>query len=167
MMPAGRKGEAMGSYIRLADQGDLEEIKRIARLAYALYIPRIGREPAPMVADFSTSIDAGQLWVAGTSGEASRVMGFVVAFPRSDQCGGHWHLENVAVDPVAQGSGLGRMLIAHIEAIARMAGARAVELYTNAAMTENQRLYPRLGYVETSRGTEDGFDRVFYRKALD
>jgi ribosomal protein S18 acetylase RimI-like enzyme len=153
--------------IRMADQSDLADIQRIARLAYALYVPRIGREPAPMIADFAPSIDAGQLWVAATRGAVSRVMGFVVAFPRPDHRGGHWHLENVAVDPGAQGSGLGRMLIAHIETLARIAGARAVELYTNAAMTENQRLYPRLGYVETSRGTEDGFDRIFYRKALD
>ncbi len=53
-----------------------------------------------------------------------------------------------------------------LEALARQGGAAAVELYTNARMTENLQLYPRLGYAETGRRTEDGFDRVFFRKHL-
>lgn len=162
-MPAARPSARIGR----AEPGDIAAVKRIARAAYAHYVARIGREPAPMVDDFAAHLAAGQLWVARTAGASSRVVGFVVARP----CGGpgtsHWHLSNVAVDPKAQGSGLGGRLIAHVEATARAAGARAVELYTNARMTENQRLYPRLGYTETGRGTEDGFDRVFYRKELN
>ena len=143
--------------IRAAVPDDLDAIRQIARAAYAIYVARIGREPAPMVADFAASIAAGELWVAGMP-----VAGFVVAYPR----GNHWHLENVAVAPSAQGTGLGGALIAHVEAMARATGARAVELYTNARMTGNLSLYPRLGYAETGRATEDGFDRVFYRKEL-
>jgi hypothetical protein len=33
-------------------------------------------------------------------------------------------------------------------------------------MVENQALYERIGYVETHRAHEHGFDRVFYEKAL-
>jgi ribosomal protein S18 acetylase RimI-like enzyme len=143
--------------IRQAGPADLDDVRRIARAAYGHYTARIGREPAPMVADFATSIFKGQLWVAGDP-----VAGFVVAYRRRD----HWHLENVAVHPAAQGTGLGRALIAHVEAMARAGGAVAVELYTNAMMTENLRLYPRLGYAEIGRGAEDGFERVFYRKEL-
>ncbi|HSF95035.1 MAG TPA: GNAT family N-acetyltransferase [Thermohalobaculum sp.] len=143
--------------IRAADPGDLVAVRAIARAAYAPYVPRIGREPAPMVADFGASLAAGHLWVAGDP-----VTGFVVAYPRGD----HWHLENVAVAPEAQGTGLGRTLVAHVEAMARASGAAAVELYTNVKMTENQALYPRLGYAETRRAAQDGFERVFYRKAL-
>ena len=144
--------------IRPARPEDRAPIERIARAAYAPYVPRIGRAPAPMVADFAAAIAAGRVWVTGDP-----VAGYVVAWPRAD----HWHLENVAVAPGAQGRGLGRALIGHVEALARTSGARAVELYTNARMTENLGLYPRLGYAETGRGTEDGFDRVFFRKALD
>lgn len=167
MIRAGRKGEAMRpnigpAKIRLADPDDLEDIRRIARSAYAIYIPRIGREPAPMKADFASLVAADHLWVATSPGAARGIVGFVVGFPRDD----HWHLSNVAVDRAAQGNGVGRVLIAHVEAMARAAGAQAVELYTNTKMTENQSLYPRLGYAETGRGTEDGFDRVFYRKGL-
>ena len=109
--------------IRPAGPDDLDAVRRIARAAYAPYVPRISREPAPMVADFAASIAAGELWVAGAP-----VAGFVVGYPRGD----HWHLENVAVEPSAQGTGLGGALIAHVEAMARAARARAVELYTNA-----------------------------------
>lgn len=143
--------------IRLATPGDLGAVRQIAREAYAVYVPRIGREPAPMTQDFAAALEAGRLWVAGAP-----VSGYVVAYPRGD----HWHLENVAVAPAARGRGVGRALIGFVEAISRDAGAAAVELYTNACMTENLALYPRLGYVPTGRRTEDGFDRVFFRKAL-
>lgn len=158
MMGGGEKGEAMQWHIRAARTADLAAVRRIARAAYALYVPRIGREPAPMVADFAAAITAGRVWVAGDP-----ITGFVVAYPRDD----HWHLENVAVEPAAQGAGLGRALIAHAEAVARAAGARAMELYTNAKMIENQKLYPNLGYTETGRSMEDGFERVFYCKEFD
>ncbi len=72
----------------------------------------------------------------------------------------------MAVDPAAQGTGIGRALIEAVERMASEAGAEAVELYTNAKMTENQSLYPALGYRETGRRREDGFERVFYRKNL-
>lgn len=147
----------MDTAIRPARAGDRAAVERVARAAYAVYVPRIGRAPAPMLADFAAAIAAGRVWVAGAP-----VAGYAVAYPRGD----HWHLENVAVAPAAQGRGLGHALIAHVEALAARAGARAIELYTNAAMTENLALYPRLGYARTGRRVEDGFDRVFFRKAL-
>ena len=39
-------------------------------------------------------------------------------------------------------------------------------LYTHVLMTENQALYRRLGYVETGRVTEKGFDRVYMQLNL-
>ncbi len=48
-----------------------------------------------------------------------------------------------------------------------MLGLPEVSLYTNEAMVENLRLYPRLGFVETGRRVEDGYRRVFFRKSLD
>ncbi len=110
-----------------------------------------------MVQDFAAALSTGRLWVAGAP-----IAEYVVAFPRDD----HWQLENVAVAVAARGRGVGRSLIAFVKAMARDTGAAAVELYTNARMTENLALYPRLGYLETGRRTEDGFDRVFFRKTL-
>jgi hypothetical protein len=39
-------------------------------------------------------------------------------------------------------------------------------LYTHQTMVENQRLYASIGYEETGRGSEAGYDRVFMRKRL-
>jgi hypothetical protein len=39
--------------IRRARPEDAARIGAIARAAYVKYVPRIGREPAPMVADFA------------------------------------------------------------------------------------------------------------------
>ena len=113
-----------------------------------------------MVADFARQIAEGSLRVAVDAED--RICGFVVFYQRGD----HLHLENVAVEPEFQGEGYGRCLIDFVEAEARATGLSTVELYTNEKMLENIRLYPHLGYQETGRRKEAGFDRVFYRKKL-
>ena len=42
----------------------------------------------------------------------------------------------------------------------------SIYLCTNSRMTENQVLYPRIGYVEYDRRAQSGYERVFYRKRL-
>ena len=145
--------------IRSAIAADLDAVKACAEQAYALYVPRMGRKPAPMVADFGAQISAGHVHVMKADGG---VAGFIVLYPRGD----HIHVENVAILPALQGRGLGKALLALAEAEAGRRKLTAVELYTNEKMTENQTFYPRLGYVETGRREEDGFARVFYRKDL-
>ena len=90
----------------------------------------------------------------------AELAGYVVSYPQGD----HLHLENVAVHPDYQGRGLGYRLIEHVEQKARQQGLDHVELYTNAKMTENLELYPRLGYHQFDRRVEDGFDRVYFSK---
>ncbi len=145
--------------IRPAGPRDLAMVRACAERAYAPYVPRMGSKPAPMVADFEAQIDAGMVHVCERKG---RIAGFIVLYPRGD----HIHVENVAVFPERQGQGLGKALLDFAEAEAARHGVAAVELYTNAKMTENLRLYPRLGYREVGRREEMGFSRVFYRKAL-
>ena len=41
-----------------------------------------------------------------------------------------------------------------------------VRLYTHVKMTENMAYYARLGYTESYRVTEDGFERVYMEKRL-
>jgi ribosomal protein S18 acetylase RimI-like enzyme len=148
-----------GLEIRRAVAADLDAVRRCAEAAYALYVPRIGGKPAPMVADFAFQIEAGQVHVCV---EGDSLLGYIVIYPRD----GHLHVENVAVFPELQGRGIGRVLLAHAESEARRAGIAAIELYTNQHMTENLSFYPHLGYRETGRGEEAGFARVFYRKEL-
>jgi ribosomal protein S18 acetylase RimI-like enzyme len=146
--------------IRQAADGDVTAIRAVVEAAYSAYVPRIGRPPAPMTADYETLVAAGDVWVADADG---RVLGVLVIRASDDVL----ELENVAVDPAQQGLGHGRALVSFAETYARERGLAAVELYTNEAMAENIELYPRLGYVETGRRVEDGYRRVYFRKALD
>jgi ribosomal protein S18 acetylase RimI-like enzyme len=146
--------------LRPATTADVEQITHLTRDAYAVYAPRIGREPAPMTADNAALVEAGEVWVA--TNDDGAVLGALVVRPVGDAL----FLESVAVAPAHQGEGIGGLLIAHAEELARRQGAEAVTLYTNARMTENVSLYAALGYEETGRATEDGFDRVYFRKSL-
>ena len=49
---------------------------------------------------------------------------------------------------------------------ARSLGLPAVTLYTNERMTENIDLYKKLGYTETARKTDQGYQRVYMQKSL-
>jgi GNAT superfamily N-acetyltransferase len=145
--------------IRRALAGDLEDVRSCAQVAYGKYIERIGKAPAPMNADFARQIDQGLLYVAS---RGLQFGGYVAFFPEGD----HLHLDAVAVLPEHSGKGLGRALIGYVEHVARRDGFKAVELYTNEAMTENLLMYPKLGYRETHRMPQAGYNRVFYRKTV-
>jgi hypothetical protein len=56
------------------------------------------------------------------------------------------------------------MAFAEAEALRR--GYREIRLYTHQKMVENQRLYASIGYEETGRGTEAGYESVFMCKQL-
>jgi ribosomal protein S18 acetylase RimI-like enzyme len=90
------------------------------------------------------------------------IAGLVVLLPKTD----YLLLDNVAVTPERQGSGLGRRMIAFAEAEAFRLGYPEIRLYTNAAMHANLSIYTKLGYREFARVQEDGFHRVFMRKRL-
>ena len=145
--------------IRKAAHSDLPEIETCATEAYAMYVDRIGREPAPMVADFASAIEKQHLYVAL---DDEQLAGFVVFYPQRD----HVHLENVAVSPEFQKRGIGTGLIEFVERQASAEGYCRIELYTNAKMTENLELYPRLGYRQFERRFENGFDRIYFYKTL-
>ncbi|MFT4302534.1 MAG: GNAT family N-acetyltransferase [Desulfovibrio sp.] len=146
--------------IRKAVAGDEAAIRECADKAFSGYIPLLGRQPAPMSADFPAQIAAGQIYVALDDG--GDLLGYIAFFPQ----GGHMHLDSVAVLPAAAGRGIGKMLITFCEDEARRLGLEAVHLYTNEMMTANHSIYPRLGYIEVDRRTDEGFNRVFFQKKL-
>ncbi len=145
--------------IRLATPADVAAIARIVDLAYAPYIARVGRKPAPMLDDHAARVRAGTAWVYAAAGVVS---GVLVLLDEAD----HLLLDNVAVDPAARGTGVGRALLLFAEAEARRRGHAEVRLYTNVKMTENIALYARIGYRETGRGVQAGMDRVFFAKPI-
>jgi ribosomal protein S18 acetylase RimI-like enzyme len=147
------------SAIRLATPDDEGAIRRIVDDAYRHYIARIGREPGPMGDDYGARIAAGETWVLDVAG---KIAGLIVL----EEAGGKFLLDNIAVSPEFQGRGCGRVLMEFAENRARAGGFGEVQLYTHVMMTENIALYLRLGFVETGRVSEKGFDRVYMAKAL-
>lgn len=145
--------------IRQARAEDRDGIVACVSAAYAKYVPRMGKEPAPMLADYAALIARGGVYVVGAP-EAIRAV--IVSFPAGD----HYFLENVAVAPAHQGTGLGRALMEFVEEQARAGGYGEIRLYTHERMTENIPYYQRHGYVETERCIENGYHRLFFRKAL-
>lgn len=142
---------------RLAQPDEALALRDLVRAAYAKYIPRLGREPAPMLDDYAARIAAGEAWVLEQDGA---LVGALVLEDEPDAL----MLYNIAVAPTAQGQGVGRRLIAFTEAEARRRGYALLRLYTNELMVENVAMYPRLGFTETHRGSEAGHRRVYFEK---
>ena len=157
-MQPGTDGDAI--VLRRARDADVDSMRALARAAYQVYVKRIGREPAPMTADYAGAVESGRAWVAERQGH---LVGLLVVNPEAD----HLLLENVAVAPEAQRLGIGRALLRLAEEQARANLVREVRLYTHEMMTENIAYYGRHGYRETHRVLQDGFHRVFFRKTLD
>ena len=149
----------MARQLRIATADDRPAVEAIVEAAYKHYVARIGRKPGPMLDDYGALIEAGRVHVMENDGTPK---GVLVLIPEADAM----LLDNIAVDPSAQGAGLGREMMNFAEDAARNAGYKAIRLYTNAMMTENIALYTRAGYVETHRGVEKGLHRVYMTKQL-
>jgi ribosomal protein S18 acetylase RimI-like enzyme len=145
--------------IRAATAADVPAVTEIVDEAYRHYIARMGKPPGPMLDDYAARVLEGVVWVLE---EGAAIAGIIVLLPMAD----YLLLDNVAVSPSRQGLGLGRQLLAFAEAEALRRGYSEIRLYTHETMVENQRLYTSIGYEETGRGTEAGYDRVFMRKQL-
>jgi ribosomal protein S18 acetylase RimI-like enzyme len=143
--------------LRRAAAGDLPAIKAVIDAAYAKYLTRMDKPPAPMLRDYGPSVADGTTWVAG-----SPIVAVLTLYPRDD----HLYVENIAIDPSAQGRGLGRALMSFAEQEAARRGLTRMALVTHEVMTENQAIYARLGYTEVERRAEDGYRRVYLEKPL-
>ena len=145
--------------IRAATAADVPAIADIVEQAYRHYIARMGKPPGPMLDDYAARVLEG---VVSVLEEDAAIAGIIVLLPATN----YLLLDNVAVSPARQGLGLGRRLLAFAEAEALRRGYHEIRLYTHQTMVENQRLYASIGYEETGRGAEAGYERVFMRKQL-
>lgn len=145
--------------VRRAVDEDTTAVTQCVDRAYTKYIPLLGQKPGPMTEDYRRVIARHEVYVATDGRE---LCGVLVLIPQHR----FLLLDNIAVDPSVQGRGIGGRLFALAEQRTRELGLSAIELYTHVCMTDNQSLYPALGYRETRRVREKGFDRIYYRKQL-
>ena len=145
--------------IRAAAPSDVAAITRCVCAAYLRHIERVGKQPWPMLQDYSNVIRTSQVHVAERDWRILGVLELLV----TDE---GFLLDSVAVEPSAQGTGIGRQLLEFAEKEARRHGFQSIYLMTNEKMTENQALYARIGYVLFDRQTVHGYSRVLMRKPL-
>ena len=145
--------------LRRAAPHDASGLARCVNAAYRHYIPRMEKPPGPMLADYAEEIARHQVWVVEEHGQ---IIGGLVLIPHA----GYMLLENIAVHPEHQRRGVGRALLELADTEALTQGYGELRLYTHETMTENIALYTRIGWIETHRGQQDGYARVFMQKRL-
>lgn len=148
-----------GVEVRRAGPADVPGIAACVGAAYRRYIERIGKSPRPILEDYDEVITSFQVHVADTEAE---IVGVLVLKITAEG----FYLDNVAVNPSVEGTGVGRQLLELAEAEARRQGYNSIYLATHVLMTENRPLYSRIGYTEYDQRTVEGYPRVFLRKQL-
>ncbi len=143
--------------MRQATAADLDTIHAIIQAAYAKYLTLMPKPPAPVLRDYGGYVEAGTVWVTGDP-----ITGLISLTPVGDSL----LIENIAVHPAAQGTGLGGRLMQFAEQQATQRNLPRLTLYTHEVMTENQAIYAHLGYHEIERRTEDGYRRIYMEKLL-
>ncbi len=135
-------------------------VRELTRLAYAKWVPIIGREPLPMTADYDRAVLDHFIDLLEEDGE---LLALVELVPKDD----HLLILNLAVRPDQQGRGRGERLLAHADEVARGLGLSEVRLYTNAAFASNLAFYAKRGFEEYERGSIlPGSTTVFMRKTV-
>jgi len=129
--------------IRLARAEDLPFLAGIEDAGDTLFGERFGAVDWPAASPGEErAAEPGILLVAAADD------GTVVGFTHVLELDGHWHLEQIAVDPAHGRQGIGAALLeaTHGELVVR--GAREVTLTTYADVPWNAPFYARHGYVE-------------------
>ncbi len=134
----------MAATLRRGILADSATIRDLTRLAYAKWIPLIGREPKPMTVNYDRAVIDNLIDLYEIDGEA---VALVEVVPHAQ----HLLIENIAVRPDHQGKKIGEMLLSHAETIARSLQLAELRLYTNAAFISNVEFYARHGFQEFHR----------------
>ncbi|KAJ6139878.1 Acyl-CoA N-acyltransferase [Penicillium samsonianum] len=140
---------------------DIPAIRAMVDAAYSKYIERIGKPPAPMTEDWDQVIRTHEVLVLRDN---ERIVGSITF--HKDEPTNSLKIDNVVVDPTTQGRGYGYKMIKYAEVEAQKQGLSSVTLFTNVKMFENVGFYAKLGFMETDRRVEDGFERVYFYKKL-
>jgi ribosomal protein S18 acetylase RimI-like enzyme len=103
-----------GSWLRPATGADVPRLSELVQAAYGHYVERLGGPPRPMTDDYADVVRNHEVTVAQRRGE---IVGLIVLGVSTEG----FLVDNVAVDPSHQGSGVGRALLEHAEVAARRA----------------------------------------------
>lgn len=132
------------SVLRRASLDDLDAVLDLQRRAYAKNRILLGVEPVPMLWDYARVFREREVWVVDRDGgePASGLAAVLILQPRADDL----LVDSVAISPMAQGSGLGNVLLAAGDERARQLGRHRLRLYTGEPLSANIQWYRRKGY---------------------
>jgi ribosomal protein S18 acetylase RimI-like enzyme len=141
---------------RTAMLSEGEEVGRVIRAAFTPYVRALGREfPTAGSAGwaegwerFVAELERGDVYVA-LDGE--QIVGAVRTKPQENAL----YIDQIAVDPSRQGTGVGSWLLARIDEVARSRGLGGLSLETAEMAEANIRLYRRHGFEIVGRGPPD------------
>jgi ribosomal protein S18 acetylase RimI-like enzyme len=137
--------------IRRARPEDHEAVGRATVAAYAAYLdPATDSGYVEHLRDTARRDREAELWVAFD--DDATVLGSVTSCPEGSPWRelarpGEGEFRMLAVDPAAQGQGVGRALVAQVVDGFRTDGAHSIVLCSMTTMTAAHRLYERLGFA--------------------
>jgi GNAT superfamily N-acetyltransferase len=130
--------------VRLAVRDDLPALRDIEWASGQRYreygLDRVADDEPASVEVLAEYADYGRNWVAAD--DANRPLGYILV----DIIDGGGHIEQVSVEPVHQGKGVGRALIEHAKSWAKTRGLSAITLTTLGHIPWNRPLYEHLGF---------------------
>jgi predicted N-acetyltransferase YhbS len=136
--------------------GRWEELRALLLEAFAYMAGRID-PPSSVLSltadDIARQTREGCVFIAEEDG---RLVGSVFARATADA----FYLGKLAVRPGRQGRGIGRALVAVVEAEALRRGFQVLELQTRIELTENHAAFARLGFIKTGETTHPGYPRA-------
>ncbi len=136
----------MALIFRTVLASDYDDADRILRAAFTPYVRRTGREVGPdFNARLGAAIERGDVYVGE---DAGRIVGVAMTERRGDSL----YIDRLAVDPQQQKGGVGRWLMAELEALARSRGDGSLSLETAEMMEHLVRLYGGFGFEIVGRG---------------
>jgi ribosomal protein S18 acetylase RimI-like enzyme len=137
--------------IRLAEPADHERVGELTVTAYAPHTAGPTDFYIERLRDVATRAREAEVWVAEIDDE---VVGAVTWTPlgspwREIAEEGEAEFRMLAVDPAAQGRGVGRALVAHLIELARADDNHAIVMSSEAGMVAAHRLYESMGFRRT------------------
>ncbi|MFW5654257.1 MAG: GNAT family N-acetyltransferase [Roseicyclus sp.] len=151
--------------LRTGETGDAGALREVLEGAFRDYLSGIGREGPFSCEWLPARLSAGEIEVAAVNGTP-----LGMAALSHDASARRLTVDILAVDPEAQGCGLGRCLLTHVETRARRLETRSIHLHTVAAYGGLLGFYAAAGFEVTHHGPrpkgDDGHPRAFLEKRL-
>lgn len=144
--------------IRAARPGEAEAIVALLQRAFGVYRGKLRPESSALLETpetIRTAMNAGTILLAERAG---RILG-CVSVQRKGDCA---YAGRLAVEPMEQGIGVGRALLAAAEALARQMGSDRLRVDVRLKLRDNRAFFRALGFVEGAERCHPGFRSPTY-----